>query len=70
MKNELNIRPYPFPMTYLVIEEASEALELVTEDLEEAIDYAESKQGKYLVCRNDEEHSVVWDTKPDVTYKI
>ena len=57
-------------MNYMVIEEASGAIEMTTSDLSEAIDYAESKPGKYLVCRDDEEQSVVWDTQPGVTYKI
>ena len=67
---DIDISQGSFEMTYMVMEEASEAIEMTTSDLAQAIDYAESKAGKYLVLRADEEQSIVWDTKPGISYKL
>lgn len=55
---------------YTVIDEASEATCAYIDDYNEAIDYALSlpSQGKYLVI--DDNDSVVFDTNPEVTFKI
>lgn len=55
-------------MIYLVIEEASEALICCTDCLQEAIEEAKSKKGKYLVI--DEYDSILFDSQPGISYKI
>lgn len=54
--------------TYYVYEEASESLEMTTENLQEAIDYTKSKRGKHYVTTHDGE--ILYDSQPGVTYKI
>lgn len=53
---------------YYVVEEASEAIYVNTSDLQEAIEEAKSRQGKYLVI--DDENNVLYDTQPGVSYKF
>ena len=53
---------------YYVIEEASEALEMASEDLQEAINFTKNKAGKYLV-KNDSDY-IVYDSKPGISYKL
>ena len=55
-------------MMYHVMEEASEATMCYTEDIEETLTFARNQKGKYLVL--DEEDTVLYDTQPDITYKI
>lgn len=55
-------------MMYHVMEEASEATMCYTEDIEEALTFARNQRGKYLVL--DEEGTVLYDTQPEITYKI
>lgn len=55
-------------MMYHVMEEASEAIYAYIDDLQEAIEYAKSRIGKYLVM--DDEDNVLFDTQPNVSYKI
>ncbi len=55
-------------MTYTIVEEASEAIVEFVEDLDEAIEDAKSRQGKYLVI--DDDDNVLFDTQPGVSYKI
>ena len=55
-------------MIYHIMEEASEAIYAHTDNLEEAIKDAKSRQGKYLVI--DDEDNVVFDTQPNISYKI
>ena len=58
---------------YLVIEEASDAIEEHVDNLEEAIEDAKTfagRYGKYLVVEDTEERKVVFDTMPGVTFKI
>ena len=55
-------------MMYHVMEEASEAIYTYTDDLQEAIDDAKSRQGKYLVI--DDDDNVLFDSQPGVSYKI
>ena len=55
-------------MTYHVMEEASEAIYAYTDDLNEAIEDAKSRTGKYLVI--DDEDNILFDTQPNVSYKI
>lgn len=57
-------------MNYLLVEEASDAIEMITDDLQEAIHEAKRRRGKYLVVQDDEHHDVVFDLQPGVTYKI
>lgn len=53
---------------YRVIEEASEAAYMYSEDLSECINYASEQLGKYLVL--DEDDNVLYDSQPNVSYKI
>ena len=53
---------------YYVIEEASEAIYSNTDSLQEAIEDANSRRGKFLVV--DDEDIVLYDTQPNVSYKI
>ena len=55
-------------MMYHIMEEASEAIYAHTDDLQEAIEDAKSRRGKYLVI--DDEDNVVFDTQPNISYKI
>ena len=55
-------------MMYHVMEEASEAIYAHISDLNEAIEDAKSRQGKYLVI--DDDDNVLFDTQPGVSYKI
>lgn len=55
-------------MIYSVIEEASEATVCYTDNLQEAIEEAKSKTGKYLVL--DESDSILFDSQPGISYKI
>jgi hypothetical protein len=57
-------------MNYLVIEEASEAVLSVQDNLAEAIEDAEGRPGKNLVVEDTYERKVVHDTMPGVTFKI
>jgi hypothetical protein len=50
------------------MEEASEAIYAYTDDLLEAIEDAKSRTGRYLVIDN--EDNVLFDTQPNVSYKI
>ncbi len=53
---------------YYVIEEASESLELISSDLQDCINYSISRKGKYLVLN--EEDNILFDSQPNITYKI
>lgn len=53
---------------YYVYEEASEAMMLATEDLQEAINYTTGRAGKYVV--KNETDFIVYDSNPNITYKI
>lgn len=53
---------------YYVIEEASEAMLMASEDLQEAIDFTKGKAGKYLV-KNDTDY-ILYDSNPEISYKI
>lgn len=56
-------------MVYRLIEEASEAVEaFFTDDLKGAKEYADSMPGKHLIL--DEEDNILYDTQPEVSYKI
>lgn len=55
-------------MMYHVMEEASEVVCAYTDDLQEAIEDAKSRQGKYLVI--DDDDNVLFDTQPNISYKI
>lgn len=55
-------------MMYLIIEEASGALVCITDDLQDAIQEAKSRRGKYLVL--DEAENILFDSEPGVTYKF
>lgn len=55
-------------MIYAIVEEASEAVCGYTTVLEEAIEDAKSRQGKYLVL--DDSDKTVFDSQPGVSYKI
>lgn len=51
-----------------LVEEASEAMLGIYTSLEEAIEDAKAQHGKYLVT--DEEDNVLFDSQPNVSYKI
>ena len=53
---------------YSVIEEASEATVCYTDCLQEAIEEAKSRHGKYLVLN--EKDGIEFDSQPNVTYKL
>lgn len=53
---------------YYVIEEASEAVIMASEDLQEAINFTKNKAGKYLV-KNDTDY-ILYDSNPEISYKI
>lgn len=55
-------------MYYYLIEEASEAIEAIHVDLNEAIREAKLRRGKYLVANNNNE--ILFDNKPNITYKF
>lgn len=55
-------------MMYHVMEEASEAIYTHTDDLQEAIDDAKSRRGKYLVI--DDNDNILFDTMPGISFKI
>ena len=55
-------------MTYHVMEEASEAVVCYTSDYQDAVKDAKSRRGKYIVM--DYEDNVLFDTQPNVSYKI
>ena len=55
-------------MMYSIIEEASDALVCSTDDLQDAIQEAKSRRGKYLVL--DEDDNILFDSEPGVTYKF
>ena len=53
---------------YYVIEEASGAMVMASEDLHEAINFTKGKAGKYLV-KNDADY-ILYDSNPEISYKI
>lgn len=55
-------------MMYLVIEEASEAVCCITDNFDEAKQEAKSRQGKYIVI--DEDDVILFDSNPEISYKI
>lgn len=55
-------------MTYTIVEEASKAIVEFVEDLDEAIEDAKALGGKHLVM--DEDDNILFDTQPNVSYKI
>lgn len=57
-------------MTYMIVEEATEAIECFTDSMQEAIQEAKQRRGKYLVVENTEEATIVFDSQPGVTYKF
>lgn len=57
-------------MNYFIVEEASGALEGITDNLQEAIEDAKGRGGKHLVVQDDEESTVVFDSMPGITFKI
>lgn len=55
-------------MIYSVVEEASEATVYSTEYLQDAIDEAKARHGKYLVLNEDD--GIEFDSQPGISYKI
>ena len=55
-------------MVYSVVEEASEATVCYTDNLQEAIEEAKTRQGKHLVLN--EYDGIEFDSQPNVSYKI
>lgn len=53
---------------YRIIEEASEAQIAIEDNLNDAIEKAESMQGKYLVL--DENDNIVYDSMPGISFKF
>lgn len=53
---------------YRLIDEASEETRAYSEDLQELIDDADSIGGKQLVL--DDNDNVVYDSNPNISYKI
>ena len=53
---------------YSVIEEASEATVLYTDNLQEAIEEAKKRHGKYLVLNEDD--GIEFDSQPGISYKM
>ena len=54
-------------MLYYLIEEASEAIEAIYDNVDEAIQEANLRKGKYFVVDDDK---IYFDNKPGVSYKI
>ena len=57
-------------MNYFIVEEASGAIEGITDNPQEAIEDAKGRGGKHLVVQDDEEGTVVFDSMPGITFKI
>ena len=55
-------------MLYYLIEEASEAIEAIYDNVDEAIQEAKLRKGKYFVVDNDDK--TYFDSEPGVSYKI
>lgn len=55
-------------MSYYLIEEASEAIEGIYDNVDEAIQEVKLRKGKYFVVDNDDK--IYFDSEPDVSYKI
>lgn len=55
-------------MFYYLIEEASEAIEAVYDNVDEAIQEAKLRKGKYFVV--DDDDKIYFDSKPCISYKI
>ena len=55
-------------MMYRVVEEASEAVVCYTSDYQDAVKDAKSKRGKHIVMDN--EDNILFDTQPNISYKI
>lgn len=53
---------------YYIKDEASEAIEGIYDNLEDAIEDAKNMNGKKLVI--DEHDNVLYDTKPGISYKF
>lgn len=53
---------------YRLIDEASEETRVYSEDLQELIDDANSISGKQLIL--DDNDNVVYDSNPNISYKI
>lgn len=53
---------------YRLIDEASEEIRVYSEDLQELIDDADSIGGKQLIL--DDNNNVVYDSNPNISYKI
>ena len=50
------------------MEEVSEAIYAHTDDLQEAVEDAKSRYGKYLVI--DDNDNILFDSQPNISYKI
>lgn len=57
-------------MNYLIVEEASEAVLKIHDNLDEAIEDAKGMPGKILVVEDYPSGEILYDTMPGVTYKI
>ena len=55
-------------MSYYLIEEASEAIEDIYDNVDEAIQEAKLRKGKYFVVDNDDK--IYFDSQPGISYKI
>lgn len=55
-------------MLYYLIEEASEAIEAIYDNVDEAIQEAKLRKGKYLVV--DDDDKIYFDNQQCVSYKI
>ena len=55
-------------MFYYLIEEVSEAIEAIYDNVDEAIQEAKLRKGKYFVV--DDDDKIYFDSKPGISYKI
>ena len=55
-------------MMYRIVEEASEAVVCYTSDYLDAVSDAKSRRGKCIVMDN--EDNILFDTQPNISYKI
>lgn len=55
-------------MFYYLMEEASEGVEATYDNLEEAVQEAKLRQGKYLVI--DDNNKIYFDSQPGISYKF